>query len=1046
MEDGDTQRPRRWRIWIAGLLVLLAGTILVLWTQRKPIARDFIDSTLRAKGVAARYDLTALEPGLQRIEHLSIGDPDHPDLTADWVELSASYTPWGGAGVRSIAAGGVRLRGRLIGGKLSLGAIDKLLPASSGGPITLPDIDMRLSDARMRLDTPYGQIGLALDGAGNMADGFQGKLAAIAPRLAIAGCQAARATAYVNIAVTKKRPAFDGPLRARSVTCASGLVLATPQVSVDATLGEAFDRWKGGAHIVLASATQGSNRVEQLIGQIGFEGDAKETGGDVSIVAQRFAAAGTASGSDAALDGHYAYRIGERRFGVTARTRVGQAAVQPRALASALAALESGAGTPLGPIGHAVAEALRHASGATRLDADLALAGTPERGGFRVSRLDATGGGARIGWGGATGATYVWPAGLMRVDGRLTTGGGGLPEASVQLSQKRPGAPIEGLAEIAPYRAGASRLVLTPVRFVAVGGATRFDTRVTIDGPLGDGRVEGLSLPLAGSFAGNGAFALAAGCVPLDFTRLAVAGMTLGRTRLPLCPLEGRALVFRDPGGSLHGGARIAGPRLAGAIGQSPLTITAHGLSASIARPGFAADAVAVRLGAGEEVTRLDIARLQGDYAKGGLGGPFAGLAGRLANVPLLMSEGDGTWRMAGGVLDVGGKLKVADDAVDPRFFPLFTDDVKLRLKDGVITAGGHLHEPAGGVTVTAVAITHDLSKGAGNAVLDVPGITFTDTLQPDALTRLTLGVVANVKGMVRGRGDIRWGPSGVTSDGTFRTDGTDLAAAFGPVTGVKGEIHFDDLLALATPPGQTMALAEVNPGIAVTDGIIRYQLLPGQKVRVEGGHWPLAGGELTLDESVLDMGQQVDRRLIFHITGMRADEFLQRFDFDNINATGTFDGVLPIVFGANGGRIENGRLMVRQGGGTLAYIGELTQKDLGVWGNYAFQALRAVNYKTLELILNGALDGDMVTEIGFTGLSQGAGAKQNFLTKKIAALPIKFNVTIRAPFRQLLFSARSFYDPSLLVQQNLVTLMKVQEDAEKKTAPVQPPESENKP
>jgi hypothetical protein len=401
---------------------------------------------------------------------------------------------------------------------------------------------------------------------------------------------------------------------------------------------------------------------------------------------------------------------------------------------------------------------------------------------------------------------------------------------------------------------------------------------------------------------------------------------------------------------------------------------------------------------------------------------------------------------MAGGVLDVGGKLKVADDAIDPRFFPLFTDDVKLRLKGGVITAGGHLHEPAGGVAVTEVAITHDLSKGSGNAVLDVPGITFTDTLQPDALTRLTLGVVANVKGTVRGRGDIRWGPSGVTSDGTFRTEGTDLAAAFGPVTGVRGEIHFDDLLALATPPGQTVTLAEVNPGIAVNDGVIRYQLLPGQKVRVESGHWPLAGGELTLDESVLDMSQQVDRRLIFHIKGMRAEEFLQRFDFDNINATGTFDGVLPIVFGANGGRIENGRLMVRESGGTLAYIGELTQKDLGIWGNYAFQALRAVNYKTLELILNGALDGDMVTEIDFTGLSQGAGAKQNFLTKKIAALPIKFNVTIRAPFRQLLFSARSFYDPSLLVQQNLVTLMKVQEDAEKKPAPVQPPESENKP
>ncbi len=75
--------------------------------------------------------------------------------------------------------------------------------------------------------------------------------------------------------------------------------------------------------------------------------------------------------------------------------------------------------------------------------------------------------------------------------------------------------------------------------------------------------------------------------------------------------------------------------------------------------------------------------------------------------------------------------------------------------------------------------------------------------LQPSDLTKLTYGVIADVAGTVSGEGHIRWNGEGVTSDGVFRTAGTDLAAAFGPVTGIAGEIRFTDLLNLETAPGQ---------------------------------------------------------------------------------------------------------------------------------------------------------------------------------------------------------------------------------------------------
>src|SRR3546814_9673505 len=97
------------------------------------------------------------------------------------------------------------------------------------------------------------------------------------------------------------------------------------------------------------------------------------------------------------------------------------------------------------------------------------------------------------------------------------------------------------------------------------------------------------------------------------------------------------------------------------------------------------------------------------------------------------------------------------------------------------------------------------------------------------------------------------------------------LAAAFGPVTGLSGDIHFSDLLGLETPPGQTMRMGSVHPGIEVTSGVVPYQLLKGHKVRIEDGKWPFSGGELTQQATVLDFSAAKPPTLTFHISGLQA-------------------------------------------------------------------------------------------------------------------------------------------------------------------------------
>ena len=129
------------------------------------------------------------------------------------------------------------------------------------------------------------------------------------------------------------------------------------------------------------------------------------------------------------------------------------------------------------------------------------------------------------------------------------------------------------------------------------------------------------------------------------------------------------------------------------------------------------------------------------------------------------------------------------------------------------VRATGALHHPATGTLVTDVSIEHRLSTGAGHALLDVPGLAFGPNFQPDQLSRLTEGVVALVNGTVKGQGRIDWASGGeVTSTGDFSTANMDLAAPFGPVTGLTTGLHFTNLLEMETAPHQVATVAVDQP------------------------------------------------------------------------------------------------------------------------------------------------------------------------------------------------------------------------------------------
>ena len=1053
MREGDEQlvvkrRRPRWRWALLGILLLILAIILAIWLSRIRIATGFVEREFARRGVQATYKITRVGFRTQRIENLVLGDPRRPDLTARVVEVDVAL---GFRRIRAdlIRARGVRLYGRLVDGKLRLGEVDKLMPPPSGKPFRLPNQRVEVSDVGIGIDTPSGRIAMGIQGSGNLAYSFEGKVAAVSRALVFGGkCRIEGPRFAGEVRTEEERPSFKGPLTAQRAAC-GGVDLARPSLALDTTLFPGLDGAQGNAGLRLPELRSGRHRFRSITGRIGFDGGMDQVRGKMYLAAAG-AEVGDYRTGRAALNGRYAVSPKAGAISLLADLAAGNVSGRG-SLASVESALASAAGTPVEPIADALAAAVRRVGQSFDARASIRVVNGPSYGAARVERLRALSrSGAEVVLGGRKGLTYYWPVGAARVDTDFTLSGGGFPLTRLRLAQARPGGPIRGTAEVAPMVAKGAWLQLDRLEFTAGGGGrTRISTVAAMSGPFNGGQVERLVIPVRASF-GAGGFAFGEGCTPLSFQSLRTGGLRLGQTRLSLCP-TGRALAWRGPGGILQGGAYVRSPRLAGMLGQSRIDLAAAQFRFGLAERTFRSDRVTIRLGRGGSVSRLDLASLSGRLDGRGIAGAFAGAEGKLANVPLLLSKGSGRWTMRGSDVAVDGALTVSDEADPPRFYPLVTNDFHLTLADNKIVATGWLNDPEKNVRVTQANIRHDLRTGRGSAVLDIPGIRFDENYQPEELTRLTTGVVALVNGVLKGQGEIKWGPEGASSTGTFTTEKMNLAAAFGPVEGLSTTIRFNDLLGLTTAPGQTAKIDVIRTGIDVFDGNIRYQLLPGLKVRVEGGTWPFAGGELSLEETILDFSQPSTKRLVFQVRGLDAARFISQMEFSNITATGTFDGTVPMEFDQSGGRIVGGHLVARPEGGTLSYIGELTDKQLGTYGKLAFDALKSLRYSKLTIDLNGDLAGEFVAGIELDGIARdpaltsvgNGGGISGMVAQRalgqLAKIPFEFNINIRGPFRALIGTARSLEDPSNLIQSVLPPELK-----EKLPAPsVQPEESE---
>jgi hypothetical protein len=1012
------RRPLWTRIakWLAiGLLVLLVVAIAVIWIERRQIATHFLKNEFESRGVTARYHLDKVGFRTQQVSDLVIGDPNNPDLVAKQAIIQMKLKLDGSFRVYRVVARGVRLRGKLVKGRVSWGQLDKLLPPPSNKPFQLPNIVLDVADSSISLATPFGPVGVAIEGNGRLSGGFKGHLAVSSPKLVPGRCEAIDLRTYLAVSVVARHPQVEGPVALASLLCpASHLSVIAPRFDAKAKFSESFTSVDGSGRMAISTMTAGANGLAAFTGDITYDGSLANVTGRVKLAAQRSRMA-TVYAERTRLAGAYQLGLQAGTFTLVGDFAADDSTLDPKMLESVTVPLASAAGTPIGPVATSISKALGRTASRFNAAGKIRVVNFPGGGAARITSADIKGpNGARASISGGSGVTFYWPKYLLRIDGAIDMGGGGLPSGRVTLRQPRPGGPLTGVADLAPYSAGGERLALSPIRFgPGPGGSTAVRTVAQLDGPFPNGRVKALRLPIQGRLGPGGAFAVGTACAVVSFDYLQMSSLQLGRTRLPVCPI-GPAILYKRDGGPVIAGASLNRPVLDGRLGESPFHLTA--VNGQVSGKQFAFNGLALRLGKSESPVVFDASHLTGSFAGSDLSGKFDGAKATIGTVPLLLSQASGSWRYRGSTVSVDGSLMLEDRNPDPRFYGLVSEDVHLTIGDDLVRASGSLHEPETGALVTNVDIEHRLSSGAGHATLDVPGIAFGPNLQPDQLTRLTEGVVALVNGTVTGQGRINWSSGGeVTSTGDFATQGMDLAAPFGPVAGLSTSIHFTDLLNMETAPHQVATVQTINPGIVVENGLIQYQLLPNNLVKVERGEWPFMGGKLILHETVLNFGIPSAKRLTFELQGFDAKQFVDSLGFEGIELTGTFDGVLPMIFDESGGRLVGGRLDSRPPGGQLTYTGT---KPEGLATNVAFDLFSDIRYRTMVVRLNGDLAGEFATTLTIDGVSLGPshGFVAGLVHKVFSQLPLRLNVNINGPFRAIIQMAKGFKDPTQVI------------------------------
>lgn len=652
--------------------------------------------------------------------------------------------------------------------------------------------------------------------------------------------------------------------------------------------------------------------------------------------------------------------------------------------------------------------------------------------------------------------TLQWRGLQLRGALALELSGGGAPTATALIDGLAwaPDAPFhaEGTLALTNWRAGGAEIAAEELAISLLApaeGESRLEVAgaARITGPLGAGEVRDMiaDLDLDIFWGGGWRVAPSSGCVPVRLGGLDAAGLSFVGGAFSLCAVD-NALIAANTQGRLSGGfaierlvlnGRMAGEaaqparlgasrivgRFSGVSGDTVLNLeaTAPRLAIDMAE-GRTLDVVLQRMTAQARIT--DTWRVEGAFEHGGLTDPtlpggVSAIAGRWSAFP---QDDQPVIQMSAGEALLTAN-RPASDAERPLFNPLRLINVNATLRGGQVAAEGGVVLAETLQSLASFAARHSVEEGFGGADIRAPRLMFDESLQPYQITELARGLVENVRGEIGLEAAILWTRDAISSSGVVHLNGVSLATATIPIVeDVRGDVLFDDFFALTTPPGQVVNVGVLNPGVAVRDGRVQFQLLQDGGVRIEGAEFAFASGVLSMTPTTITLGAD-ETQFELRLSDVDAAALLAQLNVPDLSATGRIEGRFPLLLTRTHAYIRDGSLRAQAPGGAISYTGEAGASAEGP-ARVAFDALRDFRYDALSLTLNGDLAGEVVSEINFSGENSGRAIDLGPIASApgvgrvtVRGVPFVFNVQVRAPFRRLAETAASLTNPSELIE-----------------------------
>jgi len=826
--------------------------------------------------------------------------------------------------------------------------------------------------------------------------------------------------------------------------------------------GLAFAAWEAQGRVNAAALDANGMRIERARFTADADGAAAQGRADWALGGDRFEGLGLISQQPAA-SGRLTLAENNALNG-NALISFARTALSAEAQSSLRRALPEINGAPIGPTFAQARDALDRAADSFTLTAPLLLA--VESGRLRLT-LDApaearAASGARLRIAPLrqdTPALVVqWPGPVAQGSVALSLNGGGAPSVALLLDTVTSSeeAPFEadGTLALSDWRTEDASIAAPElgVTISARSGAGRIDLRgpAHINGPVGNGAVRDLAPTLNLSIHWGDGWRVTpnGGCLPVRMGGLDVAGLSFADGAFALCPLDG-ALLAGDARNNLSGGFSIQqlglNGRMAGPSGQPARVSAANIVGRFSGRAGnvalaLVADRPSLNIEMAEERT-LNVAlrritanariadswRVDGTFEHGDLTDP---------TLPGSVSTIEGNWVAAPEdgkpvirVLAAEALLtanRPDSDEERPLFNPLRLANVDAVLRDGIIDATGAIVLEGGGrQQLAAFTARHAADTGLGIAHINAENLTFSPSLQPYDITERTRGLVESVTGSADVNGEITWTRDNIASTGRVRLRDVSLATSTIPIVqNVNGVIYFDDLFALTTPPGQRVNIGLLDPGVAVTNGDVRFQLLNEQRVIIEQARFDFASGLLEMAPTTITLGAD-ETRFELRLRDVDASSLLATLNVPDLTATGRLEGSFPLTLTRRSAFVEGGVVRAQGDGGVISYTGAAGQDATGV-SRIAFDALRSFRYDTLVLTLDGDLNGDVVSSIEFSGHNSGRPVDLGPIAPvpglgrvTVRGVPFDFNVRVTAPFRRLAQTAATITDPGSLIERS---------------------------